>query len=86
MLSWLASVVLLRGILSRPRRKKDKSMFTVLTSDMVEERGAPPVKSIKQNRFFPFIRGYGRRKRTPLPGKNGKKESIFVVFTADMVK
>ena len=47
-LSWFASVVLLRGILLRPRRKKGKkkkqkfSIFTVFTADMVEEKGAPP--------------------------------------------
>ena len=43
MLSRFASVVLLRGTLLRPRRKNGKkrnvSFFTVLTADMVDEKG-----------------------------------------------
>ena len=91
-LSRFASVALLRGILSRPRRKNGKtinfSIFTIFTTDMVEKKGAPPGKNgKKKNDFYRFYRGYGREKRGA-PGKNGKKRtfSIFTVFTANMVE
>ena len=69
-LSRFASVVLLRGTLSRPRRKNIlKSIFSVFTADMVLKKGAPPVKTVNKEhfRFLPFVscRGYGRRKSAP---------------------
>ena len=86
-LSRFASVVLLRGTLSRPRKNNGKhkcfSMFTVFTADMVEEKGAPPGKIGKTRNivfFYRFYRGYGRRKRSDSPLKTGTTTNNNVQF------
>ena len=68
-LSRFASVVLLRGTLSRPHRKGKKQntllyFLTVFTADMVLKKGRPNGLKIKFD-FYRFYRGYGRRKRPP---------------------
>ena len=57
-LSWFASVVLLRGILLRPRRKKGKKKKTKIFDFYRFYRGygrrkrsAPPVKTVKKEKF-----------------------------------